>query len=248
MGDNPNDLMDKRDNLVEKLSGLINVTVTQEDPDEYMVHTDGQIIVQGSYARKIESVAEVNNNGFSKLQWEDTKNDANFKGGSLGALVELRDVDLRNEIQSLNTMTMNFSDLVNDVHKNAVGKNNVTGLDFFTQHSFVENTNGNFDRNGDGTLDTSYIFRFTGTTKLDLQQQVGLEGTMTFNSGDGTVQVPYHATDTVETVINRINDSNGEVKAYLDRNNSLVLKATTSKSIDNQDFVIRHVEESGMFL
>ncbi|MFA6936620.1 MAG: flagellar hook-associated protein FlgK [Treponema sp.] len=248
MGDNPNDLMDKRDTLVEKLSSLINVTVTQEDPDEYMVHTDGQIIVQGSYARKIESVAEVNNNGFSKLQWSDTKNDAYFKGGSLGALVELRDVDIRNEIQSLNTMTMNFSDLVNDVHRNAVGKNNVTGLDFFTQHSFVENTNGNFDRNGDGTLDTSYIFRFTGTTKLDLQQQVGLEGTMTFNSGDGTVQVPYHATDTVETVINRINDSNGEVKAYLDRNNSLVLKATTSKSMDNQDFVIRHVEDSGMFL
>src|SRR5574344_1762172 len=51
MGDNPNDLMDKRDTLVEKLSSLINVTVTQEDPDEYIIHTNGQIIVQGSYAR-----------------------------------------------------------------------------------------------------------------------------------------------------------------------------------------------------
>ena len=122
-----------------------------------------------------------------------------FTGGTLGALVELRDVDVRNEIQTLNTMTMNFADLVNDVHRNAVGANKVTGLDFFVQHSFVENANGNFDRNGDGLLDTSYIFRFTGTNALDKQQQVGIEGVMTFSGSTGDVQVPYFHTDTVET-------------------------------------------------
>lgn len=53
-------------------------------------------------------------------------------------MIELRDVDIRHEIQSLNTMTMNFADLVNDVHRNAVGSNNVTGLDFFIQRPFVE--------------------------------------------------------------------------------------------------------------
>jgi len=248
MDDNPNDLMDRRDLLVGKLSELINVTVDTRDPDEYMVHTDGQIIVQGSLARQIETVPVIDNNGYGKLVWSDTRLDATFKGGTLGALVELRDKDIRNEVQSLNTMTMNFSDLVNDVHRNAVGRNNVTGLEFFTQHQFVENTNGNFDRNGDGVLDTSYIFRFTGTHALDKQQQIGLEGTMTFNGSKGNITVDYHATDTGETVINRINDSNGEVKAYLDRDNKLVLKATTSEAIDNPDFVIRHVEDSGMFL
>jgi len=248
MDDNPNDLMDRRDLLVGKLSELINVTVDTRDPDEYMVHTDGQIIVQGSLARQIETVPVIDNNGYGKLVWSDTRLDATFKGGTLGALVELRDKDIRDEVQSLNTMTMNFSDLVNDVHRNAVGRNNVTGLEFFTQHQFVENTNGNFDRNGDGVLDTSYIFRFTGTHALDKQQQIGLEGTMTFNGSKGNITVDYHATDTVETVINRINDSNGEVKAYLDRDNKLVLKATTSEAIDNPDFVIRHVEDSGMFL
>ena len=71
---------------------------------------------------------------------------------------------------------------------------------------------------------------------------------MTLASTDGTVQIPYYHTDTVETVINRINDSNSEVKAYLDRNNHLVLKATTSVDPQNPDFVIRHVEDSGYFL
>lgn len=248
LGDNPNDLMDRRDLLVEKLSSLINVTVTQKDPDEFMVHTDGQIIVQGSLARQIETVGQLDNNGYGKLMWSDTKLDAEFHGGTLGALVELRDKDIRAEIQSLNTMALNFADLVNDVHRNAIGKNNTTGLDFFVQHDFVENVNGNYDRNGDGVEDTSYIFRMTGTNALKMQEQIGLSGTMTINGASGNIDVAYFSTDTVEDVINRINDSNGEVKAYLDRNSCLVLKATSSKGMENPDFVIRHVEDSGMFL
>lgn len=248
MGDNPNDLMDRRDLLVEKLANLINVTVDRKDPDEFMVHTDGQVIVQGSLARQIKSVPQIDNNGYGKLVWTDTGIDAQFHGGTLGALIELRDKDIRSEVQSLNTMTLNFADLVNDVHRNAVGKNNVTGLDFFVQHDFVENTNGNYDRNGDGVEDSSYVFRMTGKNALRPQEQIGLEGTMTFNGASGNVNVSYYASDTVADVVNRINDSDAEVKAYLDRNSNLVLKATSSASMENPDFVIRHVEDSGMFL
>lgn len=248
MGDNPNDLLDRRDLLVDKLSKIINITSDMRDSDEFMVHLDGYVLVQGGVARSFDLETVVDNNGYDKLVWKDTGNEAVIKGGTLGALIELRDVDIRSEVQSLNTMTMNFSDLVNDIHRNGYGANNVTGLDFFTQHSFVENVNGNYDRDGDGTLDHSYIFRFTGTTKLNPQEQIGLEGVMTLSGSGGNVQVAYHPTDTVETVINRINDSNGEVKAYLDRNNNLVLKGTTASAVENPDFVIRHVEDSGFFL
>lgn len=248
MGDNPNDLLDRRDLLVDKLSKLVNITTDQRDNDEFMVHLEGIVLVQGNEARSFELEKTIDNNGYSKVIWSDTLNTAQITGGKLGALIELRDVDVRDEIQSLNTMAMNFSDLVNDVHRNAAGTNKVTGLDFFTQHAFVENINGNYDSNGDGTLDRSYVFRFTGTNQLNPQEQVGIEGTMTFSAPSGFVQVPYYHTDTVETVINRINDSNGEVKAYLDRNNNLVLKATTAQNAENPDFVIRHVEDSGFFL
>ena len=248
MGDNPNDLLDRRDLLVDKLSQLVNVTTDQRDSDEFEVHVDGRILVQGGIAREFALTPKYDDTGYSKIVWADTGNDAHFSGGKLGALVELRDVDVRKELQSLNTMTMNFSDLVNDVHRNAVGANKVTGLDFFVQHSFVENANGNFDRNGDGELDTSYIFRFSGNNALDLQQQVGFEGVMKLSGANGDVEIPYYHTDTVETVIARINDSTSEVKAYLDKNNHLVLKGTTALSEDNPDFVIRHVEDSGYFL
>ncbi len=248
MGDNPNDLMDRRDLLVEKLSKIANITSDQRDSDEFMVHLEGHILVQGGIARQFDVESVVDNNGYSRVVWADTRNEANVKGGSLGALIELRDVDVRNEIQSLNTMTMNFADLVNDVHRNSVGANNTTGLDFFVQRPFVENTNGNYDSDGDGIEDRTYAFRFTGTNSLDAQEQIGIAGVMTLSGHTGNVQVPYYPTDRVEDVINRINDSNGEVKAYLDRNNNLVLKATAAQEIENPDFVIRHVEDSGYFL
>ena len=46
-GDNPNDLLDRRDLLVDKLSKLIDISTDRRDSDEFMVHTGGQILVQG---------------------------------------------------------------------------------------------------------------------------------------------------------------------------------------------------------
>ena len=248
MGDHPNDLYDQRDLMVEKLSSIANVTTDTRDNDEFMVHIDGHVLVQGKVARHLDTEPVLDNSGYNKVVWADTRAVAEISDGSLGALIELRDVDLRNELQSLDTMTMNFMDLVNDIHRNSVGANNTTGLDFFVEDPFVTNAIGSYDRNGDGVEDASYIFRLTGTNKLDPQQQIGLEGTITISGHDGNIDIPYYAADTVETVINRINDSNGEVKAYLDRNNNLVLKGSTASSADNPDFVIRHVEDSGFFL
>ncbi|MCQ2594314.1 MAG: flagellar hook-associated protein FlgK [Treponemataceae bacterium] len=248
MGDNPNDLLDRRDLLVEKLSSLINVTTDDRDPDEFMVHIDGHILVQGKVARNFAVEPILDGTGYSKVIWADTENDAVITGGSLGALIELRDVDIRYEKQNLNTMVMNFADLVNDVHRNAIGANNVTGLDFFVEQPFVMNVNGNYDRNGDGVEDTSYIFRVSGKNSLKETEQIGLEGTITISGKNSNIQVPYYSTDSVAAVVKRINDYDGEVKAYLDKNNKLVLKATTAYDSANPDFVIRHIEDSGHFL
>ncbi len=248
MGDNPNDLYDQRDLMVDKLSQIINITTDIRDNDEFMVHVGGHILVQGGIARGFDTEPVLDDNGYSKVVWADSGNTAVIEGGSLGALIELRDVDVRSELHGLNTMTMNFMDLVNDIHRNAVGANNTTGLDFFVEQPFVTNVNGNYDRNGDGVADSSYIFRITGTNQLAKTEQTGLKGTISISGKYGNIDVPYYPDDTVETIINRINDSDGEVKAYLDRNNNLVLKGSTAQSESNPDFVIRHIEDSGYFL
>ena len=149
-------------------------------------------------------------------------------------------------------MTMNFIDLVNEVHRSAYGINGTTGLDFFTEHPFVTNVNGNYDRDGDGAYDSSYIFRINGTNALEERDQVGLEGVITLSAAGGNVEVPYYPTDAVGDIVNRINNSGAEVAARINRDGQLSLKGTPAEGAilpgGNPDFVIRHIEDSGRFL
>jgi flagellar hook-associated protein 1 FlgK len=247
LGDSPNDLMDQRDLLVEKLGNLIPITVDQRDKDEFMVHVDGLILVQGKEARKLEMGAP-DEDGYASPIWADTRTEANFKGGSLGALVELRDKDVKESIQSLDTMALSFTDLVNETHRSAYGLNGKTGLDFFKEWPFINNLQGNYDRNGDGAYDSSYIYRITGGNVLTAQEQVGLKGSITLSGPKSQIQVPYYPTDTVADVVSRINNAGAEVTARLTREGKLQLRATPAAAKENPSFVIRHVEDSGSFL
>ncbi len=247
-GDNPNDWLDQRDLRVEELSQLVNITINGSDPDEYNIHTDGYQLVQGTVAGRIAAVADPANEGFASVVWEEGGERTEFSDGRLAALLELRDVDVRGEIQGLDNMTINFSDLVNEVHREGYGLDGNTGLDFFVEYPFVNNALGNYDRNGDGEFDSTYVFRVTGANRLDPEQQVGLSGTMTLSGPSGLVTIDYFATDTVADIVNRINFSPSEVVARLDNNGRLTLKGTPASDIDDPDFVIRYMEDSGQFL
>lgn len=248
MGDNPNDLMDSRDLLSEKLSKLIDITVDQRDPDEYVIHTAGYELVQGRTNRLFALETGIENDGYAMVTWADSGREAHFGGGKLGALLQLRDGDVRDEIRSLDTMTMSFVDLVNDVHRDGTGANGKTGIDFFTEQPFINNVAGNYDRNGDGADDSSYVYRVSGSHELIAREQIGLEGTITLSAATGTINVPYHANDMVADVVERINNSGAEVVASLDRDGRLVMKGTTAADKANPDFVIRYMADSGQFL
>jgi flagellar hook-associated protein 1 FlgK len=251
-GDNPNDLLDRRDLLVDSLSSLINISVDTRDPDEFLVHTGGRVLVQGHIGRQFATERDADNEGYSRIVWADTADalemPAGDHSGKLGALVELRDSTIRNEIQTLDNMTMHFAGLVNEVHREAYGANGTTGLDFFVERPFVTNVNGNYDRDGDGAYDSSYVFSMTGEQRLESKAQIGIVGSITISAAGGNRQVDYYPTDTVSDVIARINNAGAEVTARLDREGRLNLKATTSETPANPDFVIRHVEDSGQFL
>jgi flagellar hook-associated protein 1 len=247
-GDNPNDWMDQRDRRVEQLSRLINVTIETTDADEFNVHTGGRQLVQGRVAIALGTQTDVLNEGFSRVTWAEGGETARFSDGKLAALVELRDVDVRSEIQSLDNMTINFVDLVNETHSEGFGLDGSTGNDFFVEYPFVNNVLGNFDRTGDGAFDSSYIYRVSGANELSGQDQIGLGGTMTFSGPSGIVTVDYNPTDTVADVVNRINFSASEVVARLDNNGRLTLKGAPAEQPVNPDFVIRYIEDTGQFL
>jgi flagellar hook-associated protein 1 FlgK len=123
-----------------------------------------------------------------------------------------------------------------------------TGLDFFVEYPFVNNAAGNYDRDGDGVLDSTYIFRVSGSNRLEPKDQIGLRGTLTLPGPIENIRVEYYPTDTVEGLVERINQSGAEVSARLNREGQLSLKGMPTADAANPDFVIRYLEDSGQFL
>jgi flagellar hook-associated protein 1 len=246
--DNPNDLLDKRDLLVEKLSKLIDITTDTRDPDEFMVHTAGKVLVQGQQYNQFSLSVDHENDGMTRIDWQWSGEKATFASGTVQSLLQMRDGDIRDEIQSLDVVALSFTDLVNEIHRSGYGLNGKTGQDFFVERPYVNNLAGNYDRNGDGQYDSSYVYRITGANKLDAREQVGLSGTLRLPGTAEDVTVDYNSTDTVQDVVDRINKSGAEVTARLDRSGRLELKATPALQIERPDFVIRSLEDSGQFL
>lgn len=248
LGDNPNDLMDMRDLKVEELSGLMEITVDRRDNDEYFIHSGGISIVQGDIAETIQMTPNPANEGFSELSYTLTDLPFQVKGGQIGSLLELRDTDIKDEIQKLDLMTLTFTDGVNEIHRDAFGQDGSTGRDFFVEYPAVNNIAGNYDSTGDGEFDQTLLYRVTGGNSLDAQEQIGLQGTMIFEGSDGPVAIDYNPTDTVGDIIDRINTSTADVAAMLDRNGKLTIKGVPTLDPDKPDFVIHRMEDTGQFL
>lgn len=250
LGDNPNDWLDRRDLLVEKLGKIINITVDRSDPNEFLVHTNGKVLVQGDEFRTFELVRNADDINTHSIQWADTGEEIDYTGGTLTALIDMRDTDVRGEIQKLNTFSIVLVDETNNLHTQGYSLTGNKGRSFFVETPAVINAQGNLDVNQDGVFNESRIYRVTGKNELQRNSIIGITGAITLQgtTADETIIVQYNATDTVQQVIDKMNGSGAEVSASLDSNNKLTIHANTSHDSNNPDFVLRVIEDSGEFL
>lgn len=252
LGDNPNDLLDKRDGLIQELSGMVDITIGRNDEDELMVFVGQQILVQGQLRHNIELYNSPTNDGLFDIRWEKTGEKVLLKSGSLEALREIRDQILPEKMYQVNSLALNIRDIVNEVHKDGFGLNGKTNLNFFAVRNLANNSFGEYDSDGDGANDLTTVFRVTGRTSVDADRPIGINGTIRFlratERGEEEVLVPYASDETLNTVISRINRSESGVVAYMNHDNQLALKATVNEHKLKESFMIRHVEDSGELL
>lgn len=243
VGDNPNDLYDKRDLHIDRLSKLVDLNISREDPDELILFIGGKEFVQGAQFEQLNLVSDPENNGYHDIYWGDGEKVA-LRGGELAGLVDVRDQDLYFEIKKINSFAINVVDLVNEYHKDGFSANGTTGNRFFIEHPFTTDPTGNFDANQDGVDDATYLFRVSGQNNLEMNDKLGVRGQMNING----VAVNYYETDTLKEVIDRINQSEARVNAFLNAHNKLTIKADYAVDTENPDFVIRRIEDDGLFL
>jgi flagellar hook-associated protein 1 FlgK len=238
-GDNPNDLWDRRDMLIEKLSNLVNIQIGRSDKDELFVYIGGSHLVQGQHFEQLALRTDPENEGYSDIVWKGDGSDLKLNSGALKALLEARDVELKRQIDALDSFAVNLMDLVNSIHRRGFGLNLRTGLNFFREIPVSINPSGDYDFNRDGIIDGTAILRVSGTNDIDEDDIVGLSGTITLNNG---IQVDYTGTDTVSDILRRLNNSGSDVKLYIDSEQKLVVKS------DDPSLYINHLEDSGDFL
>lgn len=134
-GQNANDLKDTRDQLVSQLSQLVPVSVSQEQGGVVNLTVGSVQLVAGTQTEPLVATPNPANNQYYSLSWGSAAGPpASFgaQGGTLGALMTLRDQVLPSYMSQLNGLAAGIGAAVNAQHAKGTSLNGtVTGLAFF---------------------------------------------------------------------------------------------------------------------
>jgi len=151
-----NDLRDRRDQRVKKLSELIGLNVVDELNGQIsLTLKDGTPLVLQSKAFTLSTQLNGNNKGFqdilvSSLGGTNTNVTEVVTGGSLKGLIDMRDKEIPAIKDKLDRLAAGFIQEFNNIHQQGFGLDGTTGNNFFGSLSVI--TENNVNNNGTAKL------------------------------------------------------------------------------------------------
>ncbi|MEK8022753.1 MAG: flagellar hook-associated protein FlgK [Candidatus Hydrogenedentota bacterium] len=240
----PNDFEDRRQVLLEQLSELGDVQTTPGSASSLNVLLGSQVIVQGFQSFDVSTVSNGPDLLPSLAVGGSLRAILQPVSGQLRAFQDLQDGTLSTLRGDLNELAVSLTESFNTIHSTGFGLNGTTGVDFFTL--------------GTPPSTESRLYSVLGTSFVE-RLDVALDGDATtvqtenFESnpiGTGSfvingIGISYNgSTDTLQTVVDRINNSAANVTATVTPENRLLLSARRGA-----DFVISNMSDSqGTFL
>jgi flagellar hook-associated protein 1 FlgK len=143
IGQHALDLRDRRDLLIDELSKLVRVDVTEQKPGMVTVRLDDRNLVEG---KMLNTIVCESDGSKVNLLWADTKKAVNVDAGEIGGLIQLRDEYLDSYITQLNNVAHGIITWFNEEHAKGYGLDFVQGsdpdaytpVDFFTGSSAAD--------------------------------------------------------------------------------------------------------------
>ncbi|MEM9057257.1 MAG: flagellar hook-associated protein FlgK, partial [Pseudomonadota bacterium] len=199
----PNELLDQRELLIQELSGMVALTTNeQEDGSINIFIGNGQTLVIGNQTSELGTVP----NAFDPTSLEivyrggggaDTPITASLVGGSLGGLLDFRREMLDPARNELGRIATAMSESFNALQQGGMDLNGELGQDMFSIAG--PRVLGSSANTGAGTVDVTiastseltvndYILAFDGTNHTLINAQSGQAVPMT---GSGTAVDPY---------------------------------------------------------
>jgi flagellar hook-associated protein 1 FlgK len=122
---------DKRDELVQQLSGLTGVSITQSSSGEDITTGNGTALVLGDQSVNLQTAT--GSNGFQDVL-DSNGNDitSSIQGGTLGGAIQIRDQTIPGFLTQLNTLATQFGTAFNTAQAQGYDSNGNAGQNFFT--------------------------------------------------------------------------------------------------------------------
>ncbi|MCL2690416.1 MAG: flagellar hook-associated protein FlgK, partial [Chitinispirillia bacterium] len=143
---NANDSRDKRDLLLNELSKLIDISVTENNLGQITVTTAGNVLVAPHYVQQLEvftkekfSTVTMDNGTLRHIEvakdtavrFSDSKAEYNPPGGHLRGLIDSRDIYIPEYQKRLDELAIAFVNTINDAHREGYTLDGFNGIDFF---------------------------------------------------------------------------------------------------------------------
>lgn len=128
-----NDLLDKRDALLEELSQYVNINVSFDENNVANVSIGGVFAVDGLHHKEFKIVKDGD-----QLELFTTEDDvsATLSGGVLNGLLDTYNVELPKQLDTLDTLANTLMESVNAIHLKGYSLTDPpqTGFEFFTKY------------------------------------------------------------------------------------------------------------------
>jgi flagellar hook-associated protein 1 len=130
-GQNGGVLEDQRDQMVQQLSSLAGVSVSQSSEGEVITTGNGTPLVMGSQSFNLQTVT--GSNGFQQIEDANGNNITNdLQGGQIGGAIQIRDQTIPGYLSQLNTLATQFAGSFNDAQALGTDSNGSEGKPFFS--------------------------------------------------------------------------------------------------------------------
>ena len=130
-GQNGGVLEDQRDQLVQQLSSLVGVSVSQSSEGEVITAANGTPLVMGSQSFNLQAVT--GSNGFQQVEDANGNNiTSDLQGGQLGGAIQVRDQTIPGYLSQLNTLATQLAGSFNNAQALGTDSNGNAGQPFFS--------------------------------------------------------------------------------------------------------------------
>ncbi len=150
IGQNANDLLDKRDQAIDELSQLVNINVTFDDKNTAMISIGGVYAVDKNYSTQFKADAE---NGRLKMVSIEGA-DVELSGGEIQGLAEIYGNKIPEYRNKLETIVSSLMENVNSLHSQGYSLHNPPQTDIKFFQSFI---GGNLEINSEILNDPNFI-------------------------------------------------------------------------------------------